>query len=85
MKMLKFLLLVFVITFVFAPTINNVQAQNGDQILDGIGETGIIARYVFDGDARDWSRNNLHAKVQGGEAKFVNEPSLVRSIVAFRG
>jgi len=46
-------------------------AQNGDQMLDGIGETGMAARYVFDGDARDWSRNNLHARVQGGE--FVND------------
>ncbi|HVU95379.1 MAG TPA: beta-L-arabinofuranosidase domain-containing protein [Puia sp.] len=46
-------------------------AQNGDQLLDGIGETGMAARYVFDGDARDWSRNNLHARVQGGE--FVND------------
>ncbi|SFC70808.1 hypothetical protein SAMN04487907_107158, partial [Zunongwangia mangrovi] len=33
-----------------------VRAQ-GDQILDGIGETGLIARYVFDKDAKDWSRN----------------------------
>lgn len=50
-----------------------VNAQNGDQILDGIGETGMIARYLFSGDLRDWSRNNLHAKFQGGEAVFVND------------
>ncbi|MBO9660342.1 MAG: glycoside hydrolase family 127 protein, partial [Chitinophagaceae bacterium] len=50
-----------------------VKAQGGDQILDGIGETGMIARYVFNGDLKDWSRNNLHAKFQGGEAKFVND------------
>jgi hypothetical protein len=31
----------------------------------------MIARYVFNGDAKDWSRNNLHAKVQG--ASFVND------------
>ena len=36
----------------------SVFAQSGDQILDGIGETGLIARYVFDGDVKDWSRNN---------------------------
>lgn len=48
-------------------------AQNGDQILDGIGETGLIARYVFDGDAKDWSRNNLHGKIHDGNAKFVND------------
>lgn len=48
-------------------------AQSGDQILDGIGETGLIARYVFDGDAKDWSRNNLHGKIQDSKAKFVND------------
>jgi len=49
------------------------QAQNGDQILDGIGETGLIARYVLDGDAKDWSRNNLHAKIEGTEASFITD------------
>lgn len=54
-------------------SVNSAQAQNGDQILDGIGETGMIARYVFNGDLKDWSRNNLHAKFQGSEAIFVND------------
>ncbi|RAV27628.1 beta-L-arabinofuranosidase domain-containing protein [Sinomicrobium soli] len=45
----------------------------GDQILDGIGETGLIARYVFDGDARDWSRNNLHAGIHGSDVKFIKD------------
>lgn len=53
--------------------VNMAQAQNGDQILDGIGETGMIARYVFNGDLRDWSRNNLHAKFAGSNANFVND------------
>ncbi|RYZ28065.1 MAG: hypothetical protein EOO10_10760, partial [Chitinophagaceae bacterium] len=53
--------------------VNTAQAQNGDQILDGIGETGMIARYVFNGDLREWSRNNLHSKLVGGEAAFVND------------
>jgi uncharacterized protein len=48
----------------------NIVAQSGDQILDGIGETALISRYVFDGDTKDWSRNNLHASVQGSLAKF---------------
>jgi len=56
-----------------AQGINIVQAQNGDQLLDGIGETGMIARYVFDGDAKDWSRNNLHARPQGAGVQFVND------------
>lgn len=33
-----------------------VKAQNGDQILDGIGETGMVSRYIFNGDFKDWSR-----------------------------
>ena len=36
-------------------------AQGGDQFLDGIGETSLIARYVFNGNAEDSSRNQLHA------------------------
>lgn len=48
-------------------------AQSGDQILDGIGETGMIARYLFNGDTKDWSRNNLHAKFQGTEPKFASD------------
>ena len=50
-----------------------IQAQEGDQILDGIGETGLVARYVFDGDFRDWSRNNLHGEASGEGAAFVND------------
>lgn len=53
--------------------VQTAQAQSGDQILDGIGETGMIARYIFNGDLRDWSRNNLHGKYQGGEPKFEND------------
>lgn len=73
MKLYKVLLRVILFIAVLIPGVNTVQAQNGDQILDGIGETGMIARYVFDGDLKDWSRNNLHAKFQGNEAKFVND------------
>ena len=51
----------FICTILTLVAVNTktVQAQSGDQILDGIGETGLIARYVFDGDIKDWSRNNL--------------------------
>ncbi|WP_100844879.1 beta-L-arabinofuranosidase domain-containing protein [Flavobacterium sp. 5] len=48
-------------------------AQDGDQILDGIGETGLIARYVFDGDVKDWSRNNLHGTILESNMKFIND------------
>lgn len=47
-------------------------AQDGDQILDGIGETGLIARYVLNGDLRDWSRNSLHA-THSTQPKFVQD------------
>ncbi|MBO9674706.1 MAG: glycoside hydrolase family 127 protein [Sphingobacteriaceae bacterium] len=73
MKMAKIFLQVVLFIVVFIQGINRVQAQNGDQILDGIGETGMIARYVFNGDTKDWSRNTLHAKFQGTEVKFIND------------
>ncbi|QXU42207.1 beta-L-arabinofuranosidase domain-containing protein [Pedobacter sp. D749] len=58
---------------VFIAASNTVLAQNGDQILDGIGETGMSARYIFNGDLKDWSRNNLHAKFHGSNPGFVND------------
>lgn len=64
---------ILLIAAVLIQTVNTVQAQNGDQILDGIGETGMVARYVFDGNTKDWSRNNLHAQVQGTGARFVDD------------
>src|SRR5680860_1010124 len=48
-------------------------AQSGNQMLDGIGETGLIARYVFDGNVKDWSRNNLHAQLSNSKAEFIND------------
>ncbi|MFC6099166.1 beta-L-arabinofuranosidase domain-containing protein [Olivibacter domesticus] len=71
--MYKVILRVILFVVVLAESAHTVQAQNGDQILDGIGETGMIARYVFEGDTKDWSRNNLHGKFQGTEVKFVND------------
>ncbi|WP_431216943.1 beta-L-arabinofuranosidase domain-containing protein [Puia sp. P3] len=67
----------FIRVILFAAVLTQVagaaQAQNGDQILDGIGETGMVARYTFDGDLKDWSRNNLHAKTQSEPHSFVND------------
>ncbi|MCH7415438.1 glycoside hydrolase family 127 protein [Belliella sp. R4-6] len=56
-----------------AISISPLAAQSGDQILDGIGETGMVARYLFDGDVKDWSRNNLHGKFHGNEPVFIND------------
>src|SRR3954471_17908299 len=73
MKNCKPFLVVMLIVAMLTQGIYRVMAQSGDQILDGIGETGMIARYVFNGDVKDWSRNNLHARFQGTEATFVND------------
>jgi len=73
MKLYKRFVPVIFFMAVWVYGIHTAQAQNGDQILDGIGETGMIARYVFNGDLRDWSRNNLHAKSPGNEIVFVND------------
>ncbi len=73
MKMYKVCLRVILFVAFLTQGVNTIQAQSGDQILDGIGETGMIARYLFNGDLKDWSRNNLHGKFQGGEPKFVTD------------
>ena len=54
---------------------SNAQAtgQGGDQFLDGIGETALIARYQFNGTAEDSSRNQHHATVRGADAVFVDD------------
>src|SRR5690349_5873665 len=49
-----------------------VRAQTGgDQIVDGIGETSLVARYVLDGSGKDRSRDNRDASVHG--ATFVDD------------
>ena len=69
MKIYKSLLLVLAI---FTIILTSVHAQSGDQILDGIGETALIARYTFAGDIKDWSRNNLHGSIQG-KIRFIDD------------
>ncbi len=71
MKLYK-LIIGFLLSF-FALGTTITVAQNGDQILDGIGETGLIARYTFKDDVKDWSRNNLHGSIQGSDFKFVKD------------
>ncbi len=71
MKIYK-LLVVIILCFCALGT-TSVIAQSGDQILDGIGETGLIARYTFEGNVKDWSRNNLHGSIQGSNFKFVDD------------
>lgn len=49
------------------------QGAEGDQFLDGIGETALIARYPFNGNVEDWSRNSHHAVLKGRSAAFVED------------
>jgi DUF1680 family protein len=46
----------------------------GDQFLDGIGETALVARYPFNGNERDASRNTFHARLQGSGGTYVDDP-----------
>ena len=54
------------------------QESEGDQFLDGIGETALVARYLLDGDVQDWSRNDLHATQRGGNARFIEDEQFGR-------
>lgn len=51
--------------------LNHAQAEGGDEFLDGIGETALISRYIFNGNLEDWSRNGLDASVSGTGYAFV--------------
>ena len=78
MNRLIFLLLLAASTSgaIVAPSvapIPQVGAGGGDQFLDGIGETGLIARYAFNGNAEDSSRNQRHATLRGAGGVFVED------------
>ena len=55
--------------------------QGGDQFLDGIGETGLIARYVLNGNAEDSSRNQFHAALRGTGGTFVEDAPFRRVLL----
>src|SRR6187402_3218359 len=55
--------------------------QGGDQFLDGIGETGLIARYLLNGNAEDTSRNQFHAAVRGNGGTFVNDEQFRQALL----
>jgi DUF1680 family protein len=48
-------------------------AAGGDQFLDGIGETALLARYIFDGNTADRSRNSYSATLRGAGATYVDD------------
>ena len=71
--MKRYELFAMIILSFCALSIHAVFAQTGDQMLDGIGETDLIARYTFKENAKDWSRNNLHGSIQGSDFEFVDD------------
>ena len=70
-----FIAFVFAVSTVLLALANAVheQTQAGDQFLDGIGETGLIARYMLNGNVEDSSRNNFHANMRGNGGTFEEE------------
>lgn len=73
-----FFILILTILAVSRPFPGYEAAQGGDQFLDGIGETALVARYLFNGNAEDSSRNNFHATLHGAGAAFVEDPRFGR-------
>ncbi len=68
-----FFILVLTIFTVSPAFTERERAQGGDQFLDGIGETALMARYAFNGNAEDGSRNNFRATLRGTGAAFVRD------------
>lgn len=54
----------------FFSTIFTTIAQSGNQMLDGIGETALRARYLFNGNTKDWSRNNLTSAIYPANGNY---------------
>jgi uncharacterized protein len=57
------------------------ETQGGDQFLDGIGETGLVARYVLNGNPEDASRNQFHATLRGNGGTFVDDEQFRRALL----
>jgi uncharacterized protein len=60
---------------------NSTTAQGGDQFLDGIGETGLVARYQLNTNAEDASRNQFHATLRGSGGTFVDDEQFRRALL----
>jgi DUF1680 family protein len=58
---------------VSAPQGLTAAQRGGDQFLDGIGETALVARYLFNGNADDSSRDHFHATLRGTGAAYVED------------
>ncbi len=80
---LALILVIFAIVASLAQQTQNA-TQGGDQMLDGIGETALVARYAFNGNAEDASRNQFHAKLAGPSPSFVTDPA-ARQVLLLTG
>ena len=58
--------------------------QGGDQFLDGIGETALVARYLLESNTEDRSRNNFHATLRGRHASE-QDPQFNRPVLLLTG
>src|SRR5215218_8070784 len=76
-----FLLTISTVLLTFAHGVAEQAQQGGDQFLDGIGETGLVARYVLSGNAEDSSRNQFHASLRGNGGTFVDDPQARRVLL----
>jgi len=56
-----------------SPSNTIAQQTEGDQFLDGIGETALVARYILAGDTRDSTRNQRHGAIHGAEESYIDD------------
>ena len=66
-------LLAGIFSLVYGPRPSAAQSDGGDQFLDGIGETALVARYLLDGNMTDRSRNAFQATLRGTGATYVED------------
>lgn len=65
--------LVLLMSLALSPMASVAQSADGDQILDGIGETALVCRYLFDGNTQDRSRNGRNAALRNAGTGFVQD------------
>ena len=73
--------LLIVTTCLVGTAVGPYETQGGEQFLDGIGETGLVARYVLSTNAEDASRNQFHATVRGNGGTFVEDQQFQRALL----
>jgi uncharacterized protein len=66
---------------VLARDAGDATQQGGDQFLDGIGETALVARYALNANAEDAGRNQFHATLRGNGGSFVDDEQFRRVLL----